>query len=98
MKPFEKWQIQEVELTFGLKKVKNHTMLETWLSAEEPINDFEKKWIERMRLQIEDKGKFWNEDELKFQFISPYLSIFNFEKDNTYSACCYSRNSRPRCH
>ena len=86
MKPFEKWHIQEVETTFGLKKVKKLPLLDEWLAANEPISAFEKEWIERMRLDIEDKAQFWNEDELKFQFISPYLKVFNFEKTDFYTS------------
>jgi hypothetical protein len=86
MKPFEKWQIQEVELTFGIKKIKNFALLDEWLAADEPITPFERDWVERMRLNIEEKGKFWNEDELKFQFISPYLSIFDFKKTDVYTS------------
>ncbi len=85
MKPFDKWQIQEVELTFGVKKVKNWDLLNDWLGADEPISTYENDWIEKMRQNIEEKGKFWNEDELKFQFISPYLSIFDFKKNDIYS-------------
>jgi hypothetical protein len=86
MKPFEKWQIQEVEITFGLKKIKNNPILDNWLAADEPISPFEREWVEKMRLNIEEKGKFWNEDELKFQFISPYLSVFDFKKTDVYTS------------
>ncbi len=61
-------------------------ILEDWLNSNESITAFEKEWVEKMRLSIKEKGKFWNEDELKFQFISPYLSIFDFKKQEVYSS------------
>ena len=38
MKSFENWLTQEVKQTFGLKKVKNHPDLVTWLNANHAPN------------------------------------------------------------
>jgi hypothetical protein len=35
MKPFERWQYEEVELTFGTARVKNMPTLQNWLAADE---------------------------------------------------------------
>lgn len=86
MKPFEKWLTQEVESTYGIKEIEMHPVLASWLAAEEVIEEDEKKLINKYRQQLSKKAEYWNEDELKFQFIAPYLSIFNFEKENVYTA------------
>ena len=86
MKPFEKWLTQEVELTYGINEKESHPVLLSWLAADEVIEEDEKKLILKYRLQLQKKSEYWNEDELKFQFIAPYLSIFNYEKENVYTA------------
>jgi hypothetical protein len=86
MKPFEKWLTQEVESTYGLKEVEAHPVLQTWLAANDAIEDDEMKLIQKYRQKLSKKAEYWNEDELKFQFIAPYLSIFNYEKEDVYTS------------
>jgi hypothetical protein len=86
MKPFEKWLTQEVEMTFDVKEVEAHPILQKWLEADDKIADDEWKLIDKYRQKLSKKSEYWNEDELKFQFIAPYLSVFNFEKEDVYTA------------
>ena len=81
MKPFERWETEEVVLTFGVKKVEDHPTLLTWLAATETIDDEEMKVIERLRLKLKRKSESWNEDEIKFFFISQLLDMINFNKE-----------------
>ncbi len=86
MKPFEKWLTQEVETTYGLKDVEAHPILQAWLGADDSIEEDERKMIQKFRQKLSKKAEYWNEDELKFQFIAPYLAIFNFEKEDVYTS------------
>ena len=86
MKPFEKWNYEEVELTFGLKKAPQLATLTHWLEADEPIDAFEEATITRYLNGVRDRILFLNEDEIKFFFISTILNLVNFNKPNVYSA------------
>ena len=86
MKPFEKWLTQEVELTFGIKQKDELSILNEWLAADEVIESDEQKLIQKYRISLNKKVDFWNEYELKFKFIAPYLSLFNYEKEDVYTS------------
>jgi hypothetical protein len=74
-KPFADWQAEEVEKTFGVKRLRTLPILEHFatlrLANEHPLRTS----IERLRLKALDLIEGWNEDEYKFLFIS---AIFNF--------------------
>jgi hypothetical protein len=87
MKSFEKWTWEEVELTFGVKRVQNMSILNDWLSANEPIsNDYEKTTLlhnlDRLKIMVDN----WNEDEIKFFFVSNIVSLVDFFKQGVYSS------------
>lgn len=86
MKPFEKWLTQEIKQTFNLEEVKNHPILTHWLSSDELVTDEEKRKIELLRQRLEGKINYWNEDELKFFFISEYVNIVSFINSDIYSS------------
>jgi len=81
MKSFESWLYDEVELMFDLVKVKNYKPLQEWLAAKVEIDDIDKILIDRLKDKLADNVIGWNEDELKMQFIYPFLSIINFVTD-----------------
>jgi hypothetical protein len=87
MKSFEKWTWEEVELTFGVKRVKTMSILNDWLTANEPpSNDYEKTTLlhnlERLKIMADN----WNEDEIKFFFVSNIVSLVDFFKQGVYSS------------
>jgi hypothetical protein len=47
VKSFERWEREELELTFGLQQVKDHPVLMDWLNATEIISEDEKAKIEK---------------------------------------------------
>jgi hypothetical protein len=81
MKSFEQWDIDEVEIQFGLVRKHSLPALEEWLAAEVQMSSFEMELLEplreKLRLYVED----WNEDELKFKFIAPLLGLVNFDME-----------------
>ena len=86
MKPFERWKYEEVELTFGTERVKDLPSLVEWLKADEPADDFEKKILGIYYDQLVRKVDAWNEDELKFFFLSHIITLVDFTKPKVYSS------------
>jgi hypothetical protein len=86
MKPFERWKYEEVELTFGTERVKSIPALAHWLEADEPADDYETKTLNRYYDQLVRKVEAWNEDELKFFFLSNIITLVDFSKPKVYSS------------
>ena len=86
MKPFERWKYEEVELTFGTERVKDLPALVEWLKADEPADDFEKRVLDRYYAELVRKVDAWNEDELKFFFLSHIITLVDFTKPMVYSS------------
>jgi hypothetical protein len=84
-KPFEKWGTEEVELTFGIRRVDELPLLTDWLNAEEPADAFERETLHRNHRAFQRKAGFWNEDEIKFFFISKVITLVDFNKEKVYS-------------
>jgi hypothetical protein len=86
MKPFERWKYEEVELTFGVERVKQLPALSAWLEADEPANDYEQITLRNLHEELVRKVDAWNEDELKFFFIAELLNLVKFSKPKVYSS------------
>ncbi|MEY4905508.1 MAG: hypothetical protein RLZZ292_3323 [Bacteroidota bacterium] len=84
MKSFEKWLTQEVEDTFGIVQNYNMSLLNDWLASTSSFTEAESAFIEEIRLEMLYNADFWNEDELKMQFIALLLSIVKYTQTNKY--------------
>jgi hypothetical protein len=84
-KGFELWEYEEIEQTFDLVKVKDFVLLNNWLSSTYEVNESQKQLILNLRENLREKADAWNEDELKFFFISPLINVVNYNSDK-YSA------------
>jgi hypothetical protein len=89
MKSFENWLTQEVKQTFGLKEVIQHPDLKNWLNANYPADADETSILKKLFELVKKKYKFWNEDELKFFFISDLVNLVNFNDSDDYT--CFSQ-------
>ena len=78
MRSFESWTYEDVELTFNIEKNKHSKMLLSWLSSTIQVKDSHKSFIEELKENLSNNVDAWNEDELKMQFIAPFLNIVNF--------------------
>jgi hypothetical protein len=78
MRAFENWLTQEVEDTFGIEKVKDYQPMKDWLSADTSHIKIE-GWLLQLQELVSENADYWNEDELKMQFIAPLLSFINFQ-------------------
>ena len=77
-KPFNNWQAEEVEKTFGITRVEKIELLEDLLAIkaekEHPLHST----IEAYRKEANWLIEAWNKDEYKFLFIGPFMKLVNF--------------------
>ncbi len=82
MKSFKHWKRQEVEEIFGLNRLQKMPLLEEWKKVNiNEINESEKSQIEELREFIAYHVMDWNEAELKFHFLGPFMRVVNFYSD-----------------
>jgi hypothetical protein len=82
MKPFEHWKYEELEITFGLKRLKTDPLLQQWEASNTTPNAYEQQTLDFLSEQLQSRADSWNEDELKFYFIGPLVSLVNFNGEN----------------
>ena len=75
IKFFEKWSAEEIRDTFGLERVQGLPLLDNWLAAKHTPTITDQATMEELRLRLQGLYLNWNEDELKFFFISPFVSL-----------------------
>ena len=78
MKPFEKWETDEVERVFGIEAIKKMPIMNDWLAFLQLLTPKEEERAEELRLFIEEFASSWNEEDMKVFFIVPVLQIVNF--------------------
>ena len=80
MKSFKFWTRQEVNLTFGLTQTHDEfELLNNWLATEYAISDEDDNTINALAKKLKLRVNDWNEEELKMWFISPLLSVIDYE-------------------
>jgi hypothetical protein len=83
MRSFDTWNYEQVEDAFGISPVASLHEYENWLKAEncEP-NELESTMLEHYRKLLLKEAQNWNEDELKFFFIGPVLTLVDFNTNH----------------
>jgi len=81
MKSFEMWTFEEVQQEFGIKKLNNNALLSNWLNVKKEPSQRESETIELLKELLLNYVDTWNEDEIKFHFIAPFLTLINFTTD-----------------
>ena len=82
MRNFENWETQDLEIEFGLDQLRHMPLLEDWLKSTTTLVEYETTIVEYLREKLLNNADFWNEDELKLQFIAPLLLVVNFDMPN----------------
>ena len=78
-KSFEKWSEQEVIEVFGLIKNKSMQLLQDWIRIEgEEIAVEKRNRLEELRVLLEDFANAFNEEDIKFHFISQLIGLIQF--------------------
>jgi hypothetical protein len=82
-KNFDTWNFEEVEDTFGLIRNRaDFKPLSKWLKADYKQTELQKMIMSALRYQIQENADTWNEDELKFFFIGPLVSMVGYDIEN----------------
>jgi hypothetical protein len=87
-KTFDSWDIDEIERTFGLDRVRHSPTFDAWMNApQQVLTESEREFVEVLREELADAVDLWNEDELKFRFIAPFVSLvrYNTEKFRVFT-------------
>ncbi len=77
-KEFKAWTFEEIGDVFGLTRLYEHKLWAEFDKLTIPNNHKYKEMIEELRRQLLESVESWNEDELKFMFISPFIKLVNF--------------------
>jgi hypothetical protein len=81
-KAFKDWTYEEVGDTFGISLLRTTPFLEQLKGIKLPENHPDRILLEKYRLRAFDSINSWNEDEYKFFFISPLISLVDFSTPN----------------
>lgn len=80
MKNFENWETQDIETSFSITQLYEMPLLDNWLkSTTISLEDYQTALAELIRVKLFKNADFWNEDELKLQFIAPLLLLVDYE-------------------
>ncbi len=63
------FDLNQLAEAFGLARVRQSDDLDKWLSARYELNAMESELFESVATELQDDGDYWNEEELKIQFI-----------------------------
>lgn len=82
-KTFEQWSIGELHHAFGLTRhYKGFALLDTWLSSQHPLSEEDRSRLEELKEDLIYNADLWNEDELKFFFISPLIQVCRLKSEH----------------
>jgi hypothetical protein len=81
MSKFTDWNLQRLNKRFGLRQNKNSVLLQEWLEGDAEMSDFEQKYLEKLRQNLNFRIDYFNEQELIMKAISPMVTLVNFDTD-----------------
>jgi hypothetical protein len=81
-RPFEQWLYEDVEIEFGIERIKNLPTMLQWLDVS-TTQDLPERF-ENLRIELSENVENWNEDELKMMFIALFLAEFKFNNAPHY--------------
>jgi hypothetical protein len=81
-KSFDKWDTDEIESVFGLRRAMELPLLQAWTSSQSGGPDATTTAsLEALRLKLLLYVNGWNEEEIKFRFIAPLINLVDFDID-----------------
>jgi hypothetical protein len=83
-KPFEKWNIDQLFVEFGLQRVQKLPCLDEWIKTalSRTTSDVaNKSYVLELQEFLRENIDYWNEEELKFKFIGPLISTIRLDSD-----------------
>ncbi len=84
MKPFEKWETEEVERTFGIIQLQASSAMQEWVQFQTTIPAQEQERVEKIRQKLQRFAAYWNEEDIKVFFIVPIIEVIEFYMVDKY--------------
>jgi hypothetical protein len=84
MKPFEKWETEEVERTFGIFQQDTSDGMDTWLAYQTTFSQLSTDVAEKLRTRHKKMAGYWTEEDIKVFFIMPIIDLVEFYVPNVY--------------
>jgi hypothetical protein len=81
-KSFEQWLYEDVERAFGLTRLFVHPFFNILKEQIVTLTSYQGEQLEVLRVRLFENVDAWNEDELKFMFISPLINIVDYKSNN----------------
>ncbi|TAE15572.1 MAG: hypothetical protein EAZ95_08590 [Bacteroidetes bacterium] len=81
-RPFEQWLYEDVEIEFGIERIKNLPTMLQWLDVS-TTQDLPERF-ENLRIELSENVENWNEDELKMMFAYPFISYIGLNSFDGY--------------
>lgn len=81
MKSFETWEYEDIQLCFGVRRADRLDILDQWLETPVALSSSERDALHALQLPLIKFVDNWNEDELKFFFISPLVNLVNYQHE-----------------
>ncbi len=81
-KEFKTWIYDDINDVFGFTRLYEHKLWKEFESLSIPIHHKHREAIEELRQELLFSVESWNEDELKFMFISPFINLVKFISNN----------------
>jgi hypothetical protein len=81
-KSFKNWKIQDLHDTFAIERIYELDVYDNWLKSTEILTEDEKEQLEILRLYATINIDYWNEEELKMNFIGSILRLANLSGKN----------------
>jgi transcriptional antiterminator len=66
---------------YQLESIYKSPLLDNWLNATYPLEDFQLRAIEKLSKNYQREGDAWNEEELKVRFIALVIEIVNIDEE-----------------
>ncbi|PWK17831.1 hypothetical protein LV89_04278 [Arcicella aurantiaca] len=82
MKTFEKWETEDLIVSFNLVENPKSAILKSWIDVKIPISDTVKIELDEIKEELQDSSEFYNEEELKLFVISRLLNLIKLKGHN----------------
>jgi hypothetical protein len=76
---FKEWTLTKLDKVFGLRQIEQCQLMTEWQGLQSEITDVEKYMLNLLQLPLAWAGKAWNEVELENKFISPLITLVEFD-------------------
>jgi hypothetical protein len=80
-KIFQDWTYEDIEEIFNIRPIKKDALAQEWLSAQSDFSENQLTELTELAELLLDSVNGWNEDELKFFFISPLVRMAKYENE-----------------